>query len=207
MMEILKYTNKDVSILKKETVFHGFFKMNRYEVQHKLFNGQQSSVVKREMFERGHAVAVLPYDPNTQEFVLIEQFRLGAMETCDSPWLFEVIAGMIDEGQTPESVCHREAKEESGIELEGLTKALTYLSSPGGTTERLHIFMAKTESAKANGVHGLDYESEDIRVHRVPENIARTWLEDGTIDNAAAIIALQWFFLNKEKLLKEWREI
>lgn len=207
MMEILKYTNKDVSILKKETVFHGFFKMNRYEVQHKLFNGQQSSVVKREMFERGHAVAVLPYDPNAQEFVLIEQFRLGAMETCDSPWLFEVIAGMIDEGQTPESVCHREAKEESGIELEGLTKALTYLSSPGGTTERLHIFMAKTESAKAKGIHGLDYESEDIRVHRVPENVARTWLEDGTIDNAAAIIALQWFFLNKEKLLKQWREI
>jgi ADP-ribose pyrophosphatase len=205
MMKIKQYNNEDATVLSEETVYQGFFKMKRFKVQYKLFNGGLSRVVNREMFERGHAVAVLPYDPNTQEFVLIEQFRLGAMATCESPWLIEVIAGMIEEGEDPDKVCHRETLEEAGIELTELQKVLTYLSSPGGTTERLHIYMAKTDSTLASGVHGLDSESEDIKVHRVAESDARTWLENGMIDNAAAIIALQWFFLNKKKLLNGWK--
>jgi ADP-ribose pyrophosphatase len=204
MMKSLQYSNEDAKILNEETVFKGFFEMKRIQVQHKLFDGTWSRVLSREMFERGHAVAVLPYDPNTQEFVLIEQFRLGAMSTSDSPWLFEVIAGMIEPNEDPDEVCHRESFEEAGITLTGLRKALTYLSSPGGTTERLHIYTAKTDATLARGVHGLASESEDIMVHRVKESEAREWLDNGKIDNAAAIIALQWFFLNKKKLLASW---
>jgi ADP-ribose pyrophosphatase len=204
MMKSLQYSNEDAKILNEETVFKGFFEMKRIQVQHKLFDGTWSRVLSREMFERGHAVAVLPYDPNTQEFVLIEQFRLGAMATSDSPWLFEVIAGMIEPNEDPDEVCHRESFEEAGITLTGLRKALTYLSSPGGTTERLHIYTAKTDATLARGVHGLASESEDIMVHRVKESEAREWLDNGKIDNAAAIIALQWFFLNKKKLLASW---
>jgi len=203
-MKSLQYSNEDAKILNEETIFKGFFQMKRIQVQHKLFDGTWSRVLSREMFERGHAVAVLPYDPNTQEFVLIEQFRLGAMATSDSPWLFEVIAGMIEPNEDPDEVCHRESFEEAGITLTGLQKVLTYLSSPGGTTERLHIYTAKTDATLARGVHGLASESEDIMVHRVKESEAREWLDNGKIDNAAAIIALQWFFLNKQKLLASW---
>ncbi len=203
-MKSLQYSNEDAKILNEETVFKGFFEMKRMQVQHKLFDGTWSRVLSREMFERGHAVAVLPYDPNTQEFVLIQQFRLGAMATSDSPWLFEVIAGMIEPNENLDDVCHRESFEEAGIVLEGLQRTLTYLSSPGGTTERLHIYMAKTDATLARGVHGLASESEDIMVHRVKESEAREWLDNGKIDNAAAIIALQWFFLNKQKLLDSW---
>jgi ADP-ribose pyrophosphatase len=203
-MKELQYGNADVKILAEDTVFKGFFEMKRVQVQHKLFDGSWSRILSREMFERGHAVAVLPYDPNTQEFVLIQQFRLGAMATSETPWLFEVIAGMIEPNEDPSEVCHRESQEEAGISLTGLQKVLTYLSSPGGTTERLHIYMAKTDATLARGVHGLETESEDILVHRVKESDARQWLDSGKIDNAAAIIALQWFFLNKQKLLKSW---
>lgn len=203
-MKQLRYGNADVKILSEDTVFKGFFEMKRVQVQHKLFDGSWSRILSREMFERGHAVAVLPYDPNTEEFVLIEQFRLGAMATSETPWLFEVIAGMIEPSEDPSEVCHRESREEAGISLTGLQKVLTYLSSPGGTTERLHIYMAKTDATLARGVHGLETESEDIMVHRVKESDARQWLDSGKVDNAAAIIALQWFFLNKQKLLKSW---
>ncbi|MFT7260831.1 MAG: ADP-ribose pyrophosphatase [Glaciecola sp.] len=203
-MKQLRYGNADVKILSEDTVFKGFFEMKRVQVQHKLFDGSWSRILSREMFERGHAVAVLPYDPNTEEFVLIEQFRLGAMATSETPWLFEVIAGMIEPSEDPGEVCHRESREEAGISLTGLQKVLTYLSSPGGTTERLHIYMAKTDATLARGVHGLETESEDIMVHRVKESDARQWLDSGKVDNAAAIIALQWFFLNKQKLLKSW---
>lgn len=199
-----RFTSDDVKILQTQSLYDGFFKMVQYDVKHKLFSGQWSGPVRREIFERGHAVAVLPYDPITGEFVLIEQFRLGAMATSQSPWLMEIIAGIIDEGESEEDVCSREAMEEAGIELSHLTKALSYLSSPGGTTERLHVYVAKTDSTKAAGIHGLEAESEDILVHRVPESEAIAWLDSGRIDNAAAIIALQWFVINKTTLLANW---
>lgn len=199
-----QFSMKDVEVSKVETLFEGFFKMMRYTIRHRLYEGGWNQPFTREIFERGHAVAVLPFDPVTQEFVLIEQFRAGAMETAKTPWLIEVIAGIIDEGETMESVVVREAKEEANVDVTDLVKATSYLASPGGTTERLTIFMAKVDSTTASGVHGLEKESEDILVHRVPEETAKRWLNDGTVDNAASIIALQWFFINKQSLLKKW---
>lgn len=201
-----QFSHQDVEVLTTRPLYDGFFKMVQYKLKHRLFAGGWSSEVTREMFERGHAVAVLPYDPVTQEFVLIEQFRLGAMATSQSPWLIEVIAGMIDTGYSPEEVCHKEAREEAGIELQHLTKACSYLSSPGGTTERLHIYIAQTDATQAEGLHGVEHESEDILVHRIAQKQAKEWLENGRIDNAAAIIALQYFFLNKQQILESWQE-
>ena len=201
-----QFSHQDVEVLTTRPLYDGFFKMVQYKLKHRLFAGGWSSEVTREMFERGHAVAVLPYDPVTQEFVLIEQFRLGAMATSQSPWLIEVIAGMIDADYSPEEVCHKEAREEAGIELQHLTKACSYLSSPGGTTERLHIYIAQTDATQADGLHGVEHESEDILVHRIAQKQAKEWLENGRIDNAAAIIALQYFFLNKQQILESWQE-
>lgn len=201
-----QFSHQDVEVLTTRPLYDGFFKMVQYKLKHRLFAGGWSSEVTREMFERGHAVAVLPYDPVTQEFVLIEQFRLGAMATSQSPWLIEVIAGMIDTGYSPEEVCHKEAREEAGIELQHLTKACSYLSSPWGTTERLHIYIAQTDATQAEGLHGVEHESEDILVHRIAQKQAKEWLENGRIDNAAAIIALQYFFLNKQQILESWQE-
>lgn len=199
------FTSNDIEILNVEPVYDGFFRMQRYQFRHKLFAGGWSDTVTRELFERGHAVAVLPYDPVTNEFVLIEQIRVGALATKSSPWLIEVIAGIIDEGETEAAVCHREAMEEAGVRLSHLTKALSYLSSPGGTSERLHVFVAKVDANEAGGVHGVEHEAEDILVHRVPEQQALEWLESGHIDNAAAIIALQWFFMHKASLMETWQ--
>ena len=201
MMKIQRFTHDDVQVTHTETAFRGFFKMMRYQLQHKLFAGGWSKSIQREMFERGHAVALLPYDPVTDEFVLIQQFRLGAMATCDNPWLVEVIAGMIDEGYSAEDVCHKEAMEEAGISLTHLQRVTSYLSSPGGTTERIDIFVARTDSRVADGVHGCIDEAEDIKVLRVKREDARQWLNNGIMNNAAGIIALQHFFLNEAKLI------
>ncbi|MBD3586019.1 ADP-ribose diphosphatase [Salinimonas sp. HHU 13199] len=202
--KIHRFNSTDVKVSDKKPLYQGFFKTTEYTFTHKLFNGGWSDPIRREVFERGHAVAVLPYDPDTGEFVLIEQFRIGAVETSDKPWLIEIVAGIIDEGETPETVCYREAQEEAGIALTNLTRATSYLASPGGTTERIDIFVARTDSTTAHGVHGLDSESEDICVHRVAESDALEWLKNGHIDNAASIIALQWFFMNKQELLESW---
>lgn len=201
---IQQFSVDDVEILSKKTLYQGFFKMVKYAFKHKLFKGGWSDVVEREIFERGHAIAVLPYDPVLDEFVMIEQVRIGALPTSSSPWLLEVVAGIIDEGETPEDVCCREAKEEAGLNIQKLHKALSYLSSPGGTTERLHVYVGLVDASNAKGVHGLDYESEDILVHRVPSSVALDWINQGKIDNAATLIALQWFAMNKQLVLESW---
>ncbi|WP_305405914.1 ADP-ribose diphosphatase [Photobacterium leiognathi] len=194
---------EDVDILAKETVYQGFFKMVKYRFRHKLFAGGWSGEISREMFERGHAAALLPYDPITDEVVLIEQFRVGAMAGGCEPWQLEIVAGMIDhQDESAEDVVKREAVEEAGLTVAELEKVTRYLSSSGGCSEMLDIFVGTVDSTQAGGIHGLAEESEDIRVHVVSREQAYEWVESGKIENAASIIALQWLQLNYSRLQK-----
>lgn len=197
----------DVQMLDQSTVYQGFFTINTYKFRHRLYNGGWSEVVSREMFERGHAVVVLPYNPNTDELVLIEQIRLGALPTSRTPWLLEAVAGMIDQGETHEAVARREAHEEAGLELGRLWPMLSYLSSPGGTTERIHIFLGELTHPVTTGVFGLAEEHEDIKVHSLSEPDAQKLLQAGAIDNAATVIALQWLALHKSQVRQQWLSV
>ncbi|WP_305455588.1 ADP-ribose diphosphatase [Photobacterium leiognathi] len=194
---------EDVDILAKEMVYQGFFKMVKYRFRHKLFAGGWSGEIIREMFERGHAAALLPYDPITDEVVLIEQFRVGAMAAGCEPWQLEIVAGMIDhQDESAEDVVKREAVEEAGLTVAELEQVTRYLSSSGGCSEMLDIFVGTVDSTQAGGIHGLAEESEDIRVHVVSREQAYEWVESGKIENAASIIALQWLQLNYSRLQK-----
>ncbi len=198
------FTKNDVEIIARETLYSGFFSLDLYRFRHRLFNGEMSNEVRREIFERGHAAVLLPYDPERDEIVLIEQIRIAAYDTSDTPWLLELVAGMIEEGETVEDVARREAVEEAGLEV-GRTKTfMSYLASPGGTSERLSLLVGEVDATQAKGIHGLVDENEDIRVHVVSREQAYQWVEEGKIDNAASVIALQWLQLHYEALRKEW---
>ncbi|MFT6984913.1 MAG: ADP-ribose pyrophosphatase [Psychromonas sp.] len=197
--EQISYTKNDVRILKKEPLYQGFFKCNKYTLQHKLFAGGWSAEIQREFFERGHAAAVLPYDVKNDRVVLLEQFRFGAIQSTQSPWLFELVAGIIEEGEIPEEVVKREALEEAGLTINSCQFIMNYLVSPGGTTEQIDLFIAEVDSSLASGIHGLVDEGEDIRVHVLSRETAYQWVIEGKINNAATIIALQWLELNREK--------
>ena len=194
----------DVEIIDKTTVFQGFFRLDRYNLRHKLFNGGWSEPMQREIFERGHAVVVLPYNAQTDELVLIEQFRLGAMPSSASPWLLEAIAGMIDPGETPQQVAKREAEEEAGLTITELWPMLSYLSSPGGTTERIQLYLGRLTAPVQAGIFGLMQEHEDIKVHVLAREQAMQLLSEQKIDNAASIIALQWLALHLVKVKAAW---
>ncbi|MEB6334318.1 ADP-ribose diphosphatase [Serratia rhizosphaerae] len=198
------FDKNDVEIIARDTLYRGFFSLNLYRFRHKLFNGGVSEEITREIFERGHAAVLLPYDPLRDEVVLIEQLRIAAVDTSDSPWLLEMVAGMIENGESVEDVCRREAEEEAGVAVGRCKPVLSYLASPGGTSERLSIMVGEVDAATAEGIHGLSEENEDIRVHVVSREQAYRWVEDGTIDNAASVIALQWLALHHESLRKEW---
>ncbi|WP_353243801.1 ADP-ribose diphosphatase [Providencia sp.] len=203
----IKFGKNDVEIISKRKLFNGFFQMIEYRFRHRLFAGGWSNEIRREVFERGHAGVVLPYDPQTDNVVLIEQIRFPAIETSETPWLLEAVAGMIEENESPEKVIRREAIEEAGLEIRHTKKALSYLSSPGGTTERMHVFIGEVDSTQAKGIHGLAAENEDIKVHVVSREQAYQWVENGTIDNAATVIAIQWLQLNYQKLNEKWMKL
>ncbi len=201
----ITFDAKDVEMIAREPLYKGFFSLVRYRFRHRLFDGGMSSEVCREIFERGHAVALLPYDAKHDSVVLVEQLRIAALDTSTSPWLLELVAGIIEPGESTEEVARREAQEEAGIDV-GRCKPITrYLASPGGTSERLSVMVGEVDSSTAKGIHGLAEENEDIRVHVVSREQAYRWVEEGVIDNAASIIALQWLQLNHVALRQEWQ--
>ena len=192
------------SVVRKKSLYSGFFKLFGYELTHELFDGGQSPLLRREMLDRGQAAAVLPYDPARDEVVLIEQFRIGAADDPSGPWVIEIIAGLHEPDESAEDVIIREAVEEAGCTVTDLVPIHRYYSTPGSSNEQIEIFFARTDSSGLGGVHGIDEEGEDIRVHVVSSDTAFEWLDQGRIDSALPIIALQWFRLNRERIRKQW---
>lgn len=194
----------DVEIIEREACFRGFYRLDRLHLRHRQFSGEMGPALSRELFVRHDAVCVLPYDPQRDAVVLIEQFRVGAMEKSANPWLLELVAGLIDKDEEPEAVARREALEEAGLTLGALWPITQYYPSPGGSDERVHLFIGRCDSEGAGGVHGLEEEGEDIRVHVWPLEDALDAVKDGRIDNAASIIALQWLALNRAEVRGLW---
>jgi len=197
------FTRKDVEIVSREAAFRGFYRLDILTLRHRLFNGGWGPELRRELFVRHDAVCVLPYDPWLDSVVLIEQVRIGALDKSERPWMIELVAGLIDKDEAPEEVAHREAQEEAGVELLNLTPITRYFPSPGGSDELVYLYCATVDSRGAGGIHGLEEEGEDIRVSVWPRAKALAAVEDGRIDNAASIIALQWLGMHAERLMTE----
>ncbi len=178
--------------------------MEEYRLRHQLFAGGWSPELRRECLERGHAVAVLPYDPLRDQIVMQEQFRVGALEAVGGPWLLEVVAGIIDSGEDKLTVAQRETQEEIDCELLDIVPICEYLVSPGGTSETVSLYCGRVDAAKAGGIHGLAEEHEDIRVHVFSLTEAFNMLHTGRINAAAPIIALQWLQINQQELQERW---
>ena len=191
-------------VLETSTGYAGFFRLLRYRLRHRLYNGSWSPVLTRELFERGHAAALLPYDPVLDRVILIEQFRIGALEASGGPWLMEIVAGIIEPGETPEDVVRRESVEETGCSVQDIVPICEYYVSPGGTSERISLFCGRVDASQAGGIHGLADESEDIRVVPMSADEAIARMQSGAIVSAAPIIALQWLTHNRDHMRRRW---
>lgn len=197
-----QFTRGAVDVIACQTKYDGFFQIQKLRLRHRLYRGGWSGEMERELFVRGNAVGVLLYDPKRELVALAEQFRVGALERESGPWCLEVVAGMVEEGESLEEVARRELQEEAGLEVADLHFIRSYLPSPGGTCERMHLFCACADLSGVEGYFGLADEHEDIRLRVFPlatvlEAVASV---DGAIDNAASIISLQWLQLNRDRL-------
>lgn len=204
MSLVLKFGVRDVRVLDDQIVWSGHYSMRRLTLQHRQFAGGWSAPIVREVFERGDAVAVLPYDPVTDSLVMIEQFRPGALRGNESPWMLELIAGVVEAGESDEAVVHREAMEEAACELTELVPIATVFPSAGACSEQVRLYCGRVSRAAIGELHGLEDEGEDILVHSVSRNAALQMVAENRIPNGHTLIALQWLHIHGEALRERW---
>ncbi|BFM50870.1 NUDIX domain-containing protein [Marinomonas sp. THO17] len=200
------YRREDVEVIKDECVYQGFFEMRKMTLRHRKFNGEWSQPMTREMMVRNDAVCVLLFDPVADKVLLIEQFRPAVLRK-ESPWLLELVAGMVEEGEDDQQVARREAMEEAGVEVKRLEYMFKFVPSPGGLVEYLRMYAGEFDASKVDlsRSHGLADENEDIKLHLVSADDAIALLQQD-IENASTIMGLQWFALHKSELVNRWCE-
>jgi ADP-ribose pyrophosphatase len=192
--------DKRIELIERRNVYAGHFRVDVLRLRHGQFQGGMGPEIRRELIDRGHAVAVLPYDAARDEVVLIEQFRVAPYSVGDEAWMLEAIAGLIEDGEDAQDVVRREAEEEAGLKLTQVDELLTIYTSPGALSERITIYHAPVDASQADGIHGVAEEGEDIRVVVLPFAEAMNRLATGRITSGPSVVALQWLALNRARL-------
>lgn len=198
------YDGDDVEVLDRTFAHDRFFRVSTVRLRHQRFDGDWTGPLDREVFERPEAVALLAYDPDADMVVLVEQFRIGPMFAGHRPWILELVAGMAEPGEAPETVAVRECREETGLEVDQLTRIGGAFPSPGGSSEFVHLYAGRVDSRQAGGLHGCASENEDIKVHVLSADAALAAMVDGRIQDSQSHIALYWLAANRESLRRDW---
>ena len=201
-----EFGREHVRVLSRKPLHAGYIRVDELVLRHRLFAGGDSEPFRRELIIRPPGVGVLLYDPGRREAVLVRQFRVGLIDEPRSPWMLELIAGMVDEGEDPLAVAHRESREESGIEPLHVVPICDYYNSPGVGNERISLYCGRVDSSTAGGIHGLAEEHEDIETVTVAYGDLIAAVEDGRINNAMTIIAVQWLRIHHGELRRLWGE-
>lgn len=196
--------HKQLEILARDAVFEGFLRVDRYRLRHSLYAGGWSRELVRERVERLRAAAVLLYDPDADQVVMVEQFRIGAHEAGEGAWLLEIVGGYVPPEEPPEDVARREAIEEAGCEIGEIEPIGEFYLSPGTSVERISLFCGRVRAPAGGAVHGLDHEGEDIRVEVLAADAAIGELFRGRVNSTTAIVTLQWLAANRAGLRARW---
>lgn len=184
-------------ILEEKTVYDGHYKIKEARIVRDNFAGGRVEVT-RECFERGNSVAAVLFEKDSASLLFVRQFRYATID-AGSGWITELAAGSLDRAdEDPEDCILREIREEIGYDVKAAEKIGEFYTSPGGSSERVHLFFAETASTDrtASG-GGLASENEDIETVRISLDRAKAMLDGGEFRDAKTLIGLQWFFLSQ----------
>ncbi|WP_326518875.1 NUDIX domain-containing protein [Acinetobacter sp. CAAS 2-6] len=193
ILDQASFSYQDVEITSRESLFRGFIQVEKVHLRHRQFaDAQYTPVLTRELIHRPEAAGVLIYDDQQQKFALIEQFRVGALDDQRSPWQLEVIAGVLDGDESPESCICRESLEEAGCQIFDLQHLFSFYPSAGACSELFHLYAAKADLTAAGGIFGMSDEGEDIKLHLFEYSDIAALFSQGRLRNSPVIMALQW---------------
>lgn len=194
-----------LDILSEETVWNGRFPLQRIRFRKRRFDGGEGGELTWELWRRGFAVAMLPYDAARDRVALIEQFRLPALAAGLHPVVTEVAAGLLEPDEDPEAAAHRELTEETALTATRLERIGRYILTQGGCDETITLFAARCDlPEEAATIGGLAAEHEDIRLQILPAEEALAMLDDNRIENATAALCLHWLARHRARLKREW---
>ena len=183
-------------IIDKKNIYDGFFKMHEVTLKYQKYDGSWTNNIKRELFGGAQVSAVLPYDPIKKEIILIQQFRPGTISKNFDHYLNEIVAGIIDKDEDPESAAVRECLEETGCKVKKLIPIQGYFPAPGSSESFYYLYLGEVETFKGSRIMGMENENEDIFVKSYKIEDVREKMKNGKFLNGLTLIALQWFFLN-----------
>lgn len=193
IVEHASYNKHDVEVTSRETLFKGFLQVEKVSLRHRLFEKTgYTPILQRELIHRPEAAGVLIYNDQQQRFALIEQFRVGALDDAQSPWQLEIIAGVLDGDESPETCIRRESLEESGCAIDQLQHLFSFYPSAGACSELFHLYVAQAELPEQGGIFGVAGEGENIQLHLFHYSDLAPLLRSGRLANAPVIMALQW---------------
>jgi ADP-ribose diphosphatase len=199
----------DVIIESQQRAWSGRFALDLIRFRHRLFDGTLSQPRTWELWRRGRAVALVPYDPIADSVVLIEQFRLPALAAGIDPVLVELPAGLVEDGEHPEPAMHRELREEMRMEADCLERIGAYLLSAGSSDELLDLYVGRVRAPVAGpdgiaGHGGAEAEGEDIRIRVWPAEKAIALALEGRMPNSVTTIGLLWLAAKRDYLRTKW---
>lgn len=192
---------KKVSIEQKRYILEDVFKVEEARLRYEMFNGEMSDLIRRISLERGDSVAVIMFNLTTNKLIFVNQFRYPTYKK-NQGWLIEAIAGIVEPDETPEVTARREVQEEIGLNISRLEHISSFYPSPGGSSERIHLFYTEVsgENAKYKKTGGLLSEGEDIKAEELSLDDALNKIKSGEIMDAKTIIGIYWM---ENRLLKK----
>ena len=193
ILDHASYSASDVTIESREFLFRGFIQVEKVNLTHRLFHrSEYSPIIQRELIHRPEAAGVLLYNNQQQRFALIEQFRVGALNDSESAWQLEIIAGVLDGNESPDTCIRRESLEESGCEINELQHLFSFYPSAGACAEFFHLYAAEVDLPSTGGIFGVPGEGEDIQLHLFDYAEITMLFKNNRLKNAPVIMALQW---------------
>ncbi len=191
----------DVIVHRHTHAYVNYFGMEEIQISHRHYDGTMGPVLDRSALMQGSAVVVLPYDPQRDTVLLVEQFRPPVFLIDDpDPWMWEPVAGMIDPGETPEAAALREAQEEAQIALAHLEPAGRAYSSSGSSTEFLYLFVGLADLTHTTQAGGKDTEGEDIRSQIIPFADFIDRVDRGCFKDLPLLSLAHWLARHRERL-------
>ncbi len=194
-----------VKIINQTTIFDDFFKIKKANLQYEMFDGQMSKTITRLNCERRNSVGAVIFNRDTQKVVLVNQFRFPCYQEQKSQyhegWISEIIAGIVDEGETSEDAIKRETKEETGYIVEKTEKIGKFYLSPGYSSEQITLYYIEIDKQTLQNTNrGLLSEGENIKIVEYDLKDLYSAIYKNKLEDAKTIIGIQ-YLLNKHQLL------
>lgn len=177
-------------ILQTEVVYDEFLTIEKSRLRWEQFDGSMGGERVRYVVRRGDSVGIVARCERCDRIVLVKQFRYPAVRNGDDGFLWEIPAGMMDDGEDPEETARRELQEETGEEGMNFERLFMMYLSPGVLDERMHLFRCSIpECDGLASIGGRAAEHENLLIGSFGNDEITAMIREGTIRDSKTIAA------------------